>query len=800
MHGTKRFQLLLAVLAVLLFVTVPVSFAQSGFQTGDSRGKDFWLCFPQNARSENASKLVLRLTITSDRTTTGTVTIPGIGFSKNFALEATKIITIDLDSVIEVFGSDQLQKLAVHVEADNDIAVFGLSTRKASTDTYLAYPTNVLGTSYRAVGYHPLAEKEIEFTSQFEIVATEDHTTATITLTGDTKGGHKAGETYSVEMMKGDVYQVQGDNSSHRRSDLTGSLVTATKPVSFFVGHTCAQVPPEVSFCNQLIEMEPPIPSWGRQFYVGRFEGKTQYALRVTASENNTTVFLNNKLVANLMAGEFYENNHVVDNSLVTSSKPVLVAEYAQGSEADSIKIGDPCMMLITPTEQFLDYYRFLTPIRGDWHHYINIVVPTDAIKSFRLDGSSVSSRYFHTIGISRFAIAQVEINYGPHAVSCDKPFGIYSYGFGSGIDNYDSYANDGGQLVKTIPIVADTARPSLELVSDEGIASLALIARDDRLFDLGLKAVTVIDSANFRSPVQIPVFDPGTSQLPLTFRVRDTSECGFMSLKLTDVANNESYWVICRTKDGNRWIYQLTESKDNICPSCRSWTVQFVATPSYTVSDVTFNKPSYLVGAPSYDDFSTRLSGGFTGLYIYPFNKRVVLAGGIGYSNISGAALGRTTSFVSDSILYGDTSGARKSKLIEQYVTDASFDYLTLNGGVYYYFVPEKVYTYFGLAAGFLINSSYVETSEVLFPATLEYTSGRSGGQRVHTLASGSFPDPTRIHVALELSPGVQFKLNQRISLLAGGYMNLPLFDAVRDINWHLTTFGLRIAVQYKR
>ena len=593
---------------------------------------------------------------------------------------------------------------------------------------------------------------------------------------------------------------VHGNTSSGRKSDVTGTLVTSNKPVGFFIGHSCAQVPPDVMYCNQLVEMEPPIPSWGRQFYVPRFELKTEYAMRVIASEDNTQVFVNNKLVAKLQAGSFYENNHMTDNALVTASSPVLVAQYSQGSEADSAKIGDPFMLLITPTEQFLNYYRFATPISGDWHHYINLAVPLDAEGSLRVDGRPVPLRYFHTIGISRYGVAQYEISFGSHAVSCDKPFGLYSYGFGVGVDNYDAYGNDGGQLVETVPIVPDTARPILELVSDDASRSLALVARDDRLFDVGLASIVVIDSQNFQSPVSVPKFDVGTPEVPLLFHIRDTSSCGFMSIKLADAAGNVSYWVICRTSEGARWVYTLTEGRENICPSCRSWTVQFISTPSLTVSDVTFQTPDYLKGTNTFDQFSTRLSGGFQGVYLYTLNKEVQLAGGIGYSNFTGAAIGTHSTFVSDSILYGDTAGARKSKLIENFTTEASLDYLTLNGGVYYYPIPEKLYLYAGLAAGFLISGSFVETSEIVFPATLVDSTGRSTGARSLTLASGSLPHPTVFHIALELSPGVQFKLNRQFSLLAGAYMNLPFFDAVKDLNWHLTTFGARIGLQYRR
>lgn len=769
---------------------------------GESRGKDFWVCFPQNARPGDigASRLFLKLFITGERNTMVRVSVPGVGFNRTYALQANQVIPVDLDSNLQIASSESILKLGVHVEAEEDIAVFGLSNRKASTDTYLALPTNVLGTTYRAIGYHP-PQTDQSFATQFNIVATEDNTNVTISLTGDTKGGRRAGETFAVELDQGDVYTVHGGNSPGRRGDLTGSLVVASKPVSFFVGHSCAQVPADVTFCDQLLEMSPPIPSWGRQFYVGRLEYKPTYAIRAVASEDRTKVFLNNQLVAELNAGQYYENNNMKDNAFVTASKPVLLAQYATSADLDPVmKVGDPFMMLITPTEQFLKYYRFATPVRGqNWHHYINLVIPLEGLNSFRLDGNPLAPTYFRTIGLSKFAIAQVELGYGSHYVSCDYPFGLYSYGFGAGVDNYDSYGNDGGQLVQAIPIVTDTVRPMLELVSDNGDLSLGLIARDDRLFDAGLASITIIDSTNWRSPVIVPKFEVGTAQLPLTFRIRDTSECSFLGLRLVDGADNESYWVICRTREGLVWKYTLTEGREILCPSCKGWTAQFITTPSFTVSNVTFDKPQWLEGEGRYDNFRSRLSGSFAGLYLYPFSKEISLAGGIGFSNYSGAVVAEHTSFVRDSILYGDTIGARQNKMIEEFVTDASVNYLNLHAGAYYYFIPEKLFTYFGLASGFLIQSSFVQSAEIIYPSTLEYAVGRSGGVRKKTLASGPIPEPTTFQLALELSPGVQFKLSQKFSLLTGVYLNMPIFDAVQDVNWHLMTFGARLGLQYR-
>jgi hypothetical protein len=773
-------------------------------QFAESRGKDFWVCFPQNARPENASVLNFRLYITGDKATRGTVQIPGLGITKNFVLNASEVIYVEIDSTVQVFGSDALQKLGVHVTGDNPIAVYGLSNRKASTDTYLAYPTSVLGTTYRAVGYYPLSGNESTFSSQQTFVATENNTNVTITLSGDTKGGRHAGETFTVAMQQGDVYQIQSATGLGKKVDLTGSLFTSNKPIAFFAGHTCAQIPPDVNFCDQLLEMEPPIPSWGKQFFVGSLEGKGEYALRVVTSEPGTQVFINNTLVAHLAnAGDFYENNHAKGNALITTNKPVIVAQYAQGSTADTVQVGDPFMLFITPTEQFLSYYRFLTPVRGEWKHFINLVVPTDVVSSVKLDGRSGFGKYFKPIGITRYAIAQIEIGYGSHIVSCDKPFGLYSYGFGVAGDNYDSYGNNGGQLVATIPDVFDSIPPALELVSENADLPLALIARDDRIFDVGMKSVVVIDSANFRSPVTIPYFDPGTPQVPLLFRIRDTGTCGFMHLKLTDNNKNESFYTICRTKVGNEWTYQLLSGKEQLCPSCRSWTVQFITNPALTVSNVTFDKPDYFGGATKFDEFAPELSGSIYGSYIFPYSKVLSFSAGIGYSNFTGTAVGHHTSFVTDSIYHGDTAGSRKSKLIEEFAATGAFSYITLNGGVYHYFIPERLYIYGGLSAGFLLSGAFTETAKILYPATLDYNTGdpqrKSTGARQKTIASGNFPNPTNFMLALEISPGFQFKLNKNFSLLTGVSLNMPLFDVVQDLNWHLTSFGLRLGLQYR-
>src|SRR5438045_170072 len=166
----KRIRFLPLISCLYLLSAAAGVFAQTAEQRkptfSESRGKDFWVCFPQNAKNEFNAGLNFRLYITGEKETRGTVTIPGLGIAKTFFLNPNEIVPVDIDTIAQVFGSDMIQKLGVHLVADNAVAVYGLSNRKASTDTYLAYPTNVLGTTYRGACYYALAGTEDAFTSQ----------------------------------------------------------------------------------------------------------------------------------------------------------------------------------------------------------------------------------------------------------------------------------------------------------------------------------------------------------------------------------------------------------------------------------------------------------------------------------------------------------------------------------------------------------------------------------------------------------------------------------------------------------
>ncbi len=573
---------------IVLLLLCSVVSVKNAFAQSDTRGTDFWVCFPQNAKNEFNTGLNFKLYITADQAATGKVILPRNRHSIPFSINPGEVIGIDIDTSLEIITSGKIEEKSIHVQSDHPVTVYGLSNRKASTDTYVAFPTNVLGTAYRALCYDALVGTDNEFTSQITFLASENNTIVTINPTANTKDGKNAGGIFTITLQQGQTYQLQGTTRGDGRSDLTGTLVTSNKPIAFFTGHICAQVPANVNFCDQLLEEEAPINTWGKQFFVSKLLGKDWYVVRVVANEDDTKIFINEKFIKSLNAGEFYEAQHLRDNVMVKSDKPILVGEFATSSDADLVKIGDPFLMLVTPTEQFLSSYRFVTPVGqapikyntgtlrkkindsivstpnsvfhyadsyldeikkedssgSGWHHYINVIVPISALNSLRLDSNGISSDKFTPIGITRYAIGQMEISYGSHTLRCDRPFGLYSYGFGIGGDNYDSYGNSAGQRVAQIERFADTSKPTLELAKTDSTNVILLIARDDRINDLGLASIMITDSSNFTNPITYPVFDVGAPVHKFTILKPTHSSC--LTIKLQDFAKNQSSYSLC--------------------------------------------------------------------------------------------------------------------------------------------------------------------------------------------------------------------------------------------------------------
>lgn len=223
-----------------------------GTRVIDSRGTNFWLCFQHNYDDEEVE---LSLFLTSQVTTTANVQVLSLGVNEDVPVYAGEITTVIISSPEDVFisSSEVVEQKGIHITCADEIAVYGLNQKHATTDAYLALPVDILNTDYLVMSYTTLSHYNNE--SQFAIVSPYDGTIVTITPSSPTEGGKPAGIPFSMTLDEGDVFQVK-DGTSY--GDLTGSLIQASAPVAVFAGHSCANIPPGTGYCDHLVEQIPP--------------------------------------------------------------------------------------------------------------------------------------------------------------------------------------------------------------------------------------------------------------------------------------------------------------------------------------------------------------------------------------------------------------------------------------------------------------------------------------------------------------------------------------------------------------
>jgi hypothetical protein len=411
-------------------------------------GKDFWVAFEQNFKdppdNDTINNIKLYFTITSSKDAKVKIEIPGLNFVIDTNVKAGSIRKISINPTCQVVLNEQPQNLGIHVTSDNPIMLYGVNHRLQSTETFTAVPVDYLGSEYRTMCY----ENSDFLDSQFAFLATEDNTSVGITPTFFRNGTKISTLIKTIKLNKGEIYQVAASTRPDRPQpqgekpmDITCTYLNGTHNFAVFSGHQCAYVPNGVFGCNHIVEQMIPINLWGSNFFIGSLRTRSKSTIRIMSATENNTLTVNSKWTAELEAGEFYEISDQIEDCIIETSGPALVTQYGQGfRNGDSI--GDPMMLIVRPDKDFQKSYRFATPVEGNFHHYINISVPTDAIETVKLDGYQVDNSLFKPYPNSNYMIAKLEVKFGSHFIECVKPFGIYSYGFGFGKDEFDAYGN----------------------------------------------------------------------------------------------------------------------------------------------------------------------------------------------------------------------------------------------------------------------------------------------------------------------------------------------------------------------
>ncbi len=367
-----------------------------------NQGTEFWLTIPPCL--ESGYNDYIRIFVTSDYHTPVTLEIPSIGYSKTQTINPYNIVDFELSpSIAQPFDAKTgvVEKVykdnGIHITSDYPVIVYVLVNFNRSSDGYLALPVSGLGKDYVAASYGDLGQgQDSRFPSEVCIVAAFDRTSIAFTLGGnsvtETPGGLQPGQTATQIIDKGDVWVF---NSDGNEADLTGSKISATKPVAVFSGNVCANVPTTVGNCDYIVEMDLPSFAWGKTYFVPKVPDRSRPSIvRIFAKEPGTTIYRDGQNIGTIASfggviSKGYLEMRMVpyadipQSAAFHSDKPIAITFYNTGATEDGFPrpLGDPYMTAQTPLEQYTDEITFFTPGvigKSFSENYLNLIYETN--------------------------------------------------------------------------------------------------------------------------------------------------------------------------------------------------------------------------------------------------------------------------------------------------------------------------------------------------------------------------------------------------------------------------------------
>lgn len=406
---------------------MPAAVVFFGLLTGAAHGTTLYFDYNQNTVGGTANSSVFLFGTAGQTATVSSLS----GFNQNVTLGANGFFNLGIP-VSYAQGGTGIRNTGFQVVSPNPIGGYFINRAPNTTDmTYLLDQAS-LGTNYvvasQGGGYGE--------GSQAMIHATQNNTAVTFTP--------KGGAPINVILQAGQTYKYAGGTTN-----LTGSSVSADKPVAVFGGHECAQVPVGTIACDVLLEQMIPNNKLSKTYALTASQGSNSAAslsdlVRVIATENATVIKVGGATVATLAAGDFYEFSLASDTGVtVTGSAPVMVAQYLKGAGGSGSSTTDPALALVPGSDAWIASYHLATPSGAQDFlvDYASIVLNTADLGSLVLNGAGVNTAGFTLIPGTAYSRGNVTLPNGVFDMSASNPF-LLMLGGGS---LYDSYFTFGG-------------------------------------------------------------------------------------------------------------------------------------------------------------------------------------------------------------------------------------------------------------------------------------------------------------------------------------------------------------------
>ena len=427
-------------------------------------GNEFNLGFLNN----QTSGLFLVLSTASTRLISVELTIAGTSWTVEISSTRSGIASVDRSFLIGncIDGNNDFSNrnkgLSAKSQENTTFSVLAINLYTGSYGEYLAYPCHDIGLvnyTYIAVSTDSLVSGAH---SQILIVACRKDTRITITPTHSVQLPQDAqtnpanfttvesGESHTILL-----HEQQTLLFNNSKMDLSGTKIVSNHPITVVSGHECGNVL-RARFCEHLSIQIPPTATWGKEFLLAPFAGRTSgQFFKVTAFKTNTVIQLTcDPPAQNLAPLQFAFTTTSNSYCSLISSKPVLVTQWELGGESDGT--GNPAVVSVPPIAQFVNKVSFFVyPRNLRFNSFISVTVPaTNFFENNILLNSSPLVCTWRAFNGSQGIIGygcSISISNGSYVMSHRYENGTFSvmvYGHNS---QYSSYAYNAGMKLEVL-------------------------------------------------------------------------------------------------------------------------------------------------------------------------------------------------------------------------------------------------------------------------------------------------------------------------------------------------------------
>jgi gliding motility-associated-like protein len=459
-------------------------------QDKSNRGKEFWLAYGFDYTFFNEAPInsqELAIYISTELAATVTITITNTGYSQTLNIPAN---TVDASILIPKTGpndartlTDGVQNKGIHIVSDVPVAAYAHVYANQVSGATMLMPIETYGYLYHSINYNQTTSQSNpnDWYSWFYVIASEDNTRINITPSDSTKNGWLPGQTYTVNLAKGESYHVFGKavfgvDPSRASKDMTGSKIVSViggdgscHPVAVFSGsggiRLCRGDGGE--FMQQQVF---PAQAWGTRYLTYHTINNSNTDIlqtnrniyRICVADPLTVVKKNGVVMTGLIRNFFYEYMDSTGGQYIEADKPILVSQYMVNknqcwnfptTNPAPPSYGDPEMFYLSPIEQGQKSVLFYTSRKSTIDYvYANIHLPTAAVASLRVDGNVLPASQIiphpnypsYSVAVARFVGAANQ-----HTVVADSAFTGTAYGLG----NYESYGYNFGTKINNLNV-----------------------------------------------------------------------------------------------------------------------------------------------------------------------------------------------------------------------------------------------------------------------------------------------------------------------------------------------------------